>query len=214
MDTDNWTLYFGVVTLVIAMPGPAAVLCINSGLRQGGPRSMATIFGGTLSSLVLMSLSALGLWQAASAVPQIFDIARAVGIGYLVLLGLRTWREGRHAAVLLAPGGAPAGRRPLAALCRDGFLIGISNPKDLLFFGALLPQFVDPDAARLPQFAVMFLTWAVVDSVVMSGYVLLGRSLLGWLASPRRMRHFQRASGALLVAAAATLAMVRIGATA
>ena len=209
MDLHQWTLYVGVVALVIVMPGPAALLCLNHGLRHGSSRSLATVFGGTLSALVLMSVSALGLWRVLAASPLLFELARAAGVGYLMLLGVNTWREGRHATALAVAVGAPR-QRSLASLCRDGFLIGISNPKDLLFFGALLPQFVDPAAPRLPQFAALFLTWALVDGVVMSGYAALGTRLLAWLVQPSRLQTFQRASGALLVAAGAGLAAARV----
>lgn len=203
MDLHTWTLYVGVAALVIVLPGPAALLCVQHGVLHGSRRALATVFGGTLSALALMGLSALGLWQLLAAAPLAFEIVRACGVAYLLLLGVNTWRAGRPAA----PGtrAAAARHRSLGVLCRDGFLVGIGNPKDLLFFGALLPQFLDPQAPRGPQLAVLFLTWALIDGAVMSGYAAVGQRLLGWLERPARMRSFHRASGALMVAAGAAL---------
>lgn len=210
MDLQTWTLYAGVALMVIVLPGPAALLCVNHGLRHGSRRTLATVLGGTLSAAVLMGLSALGLWQLLVSAPLAFEIARACGAAYLMLLGVSTWRA--MAQALPEPAAAQSGRSPaktLPALCRDGFLLGISNPKDLLFFGALLPQFLDPDAARAPQLACMFVTWALIDGLAMSGYAALGQRLLHWLADPRRLQLFQRASGAVLVSVGLALGLAR-----
>jgi len=203
MDLQTWVMYAGVAALVILLPGPAAVLCINHGLEHGHRRALATVLGGTLSAALLMGLSALGLWQLLAAAPLAFDIVRSCGALFLLWLGISNWR----AAVGALPDvtNAPSGRKSLAALCRDGFLLGISNPKDLLFFGALLPQFLNPAATRAPQLACMFITWALIDGLAMSAYAALGQRLLGWLACVRRRQWFQRVSGGVLMCAGLAL---------
>jgi threonine/homoserine/homoserine lactone efflux protein len=212
MNLTDWLLFLGVASVAIVLPGPAALLCINHGVRHGCRRTLATVFGGTLSALVLMCLSALGLWRLLDAAPLGYELVRACGVAWLVLLGVNTWRSAHLAVPSGQPGCSAVGRRSLAALCRDGFLLGIGNPKDLLFFGALLPQFIDPQAPRLPQLATLFFTWALVDGVAMGAYAALGERLLRWLGSPARLRFFHRTSGALLMAAAVLLGVARSGA--
>jgi homoserine/homoserine lactone efflux protein len=209
MDLNSWMLYVGVVAVVIVLPGPAALLCVQHGLVHGRQRALATVLGGTLSAGVLMSVSALGLCQLLLASPLAFEVARSAGVACLVLLGLSAWHAAHDARPPTSTEALPATRRTLAALCGKGFLVGISNPKDLLFFGALLPQFLDAEAPRLPQFIVLFGTWAVIDALTMGGYAALGEQLQGWLACPIRMLQFQRASAALLIVAGALLAVSR-----
>lgn len=206
MDGQTWLAFSAVAALVIVLPGPAALLCVNHGLQHGRRRALATVAGGTGSAAVLMGVSALGLWQVLTAAPLAFDVARGCGAAWLLWLGIGTWRS--------PAGGLPAAvaatrPRSLAGLCRDGFLLGISNPKDLLFFGALLPQFVDPAAARAPQLACMFVTWALIDGLAMGGYAALGQRLLGWLGGGHRRRWFQRACGAALMVSALVLGVSR-----
>jgi homoserine/homoserine lactone efflux protein len=203
MEGNVWLAFAGVAVVVIVVPGPAALLCVNHGMQHGWRRAFATVLGGTLSAAVLMGLSALGVWQLATAAPRLFEVARGCGAAWLLWLGVGTWRSTDTCAP--RTGCANARSRSLARLCGDGFLLGIANPKDLLFFGALLPQFLDAAAPRAPQFACMFVTWAVVDGVAMAGYAALGGRLLGWTGQPRHRRRLQRASGAVLMAAGLTL---------
>ncbi|MFT3665227.1 LysE family translocator [Piscinibacter sp.] len=209
MSLDTWLIYCGVIAFVIATPGPAALTCVNHGVQHGARRTLATVLGGTVSSFVLMSVSAFGLWEVLTASERAFDLLRLLGVAYLIWLGVHTWR-GRHAAVP-----APvAARRPVVVptrhsplpLFRTGFLVGISNPKDLLFFGALFPQFLDPSQPRAAQTAVLFITWMVVDGTVMSTYAAVGQRLMVPLSHPVRARHFQRLSGAALMLAGGLLA--------
>lgn len=172
MSLQAWLTYCVAITLVIASPGPAALLCLHHGARHGPVRTFATVLGGSLSSLVLMTLSAFGLAEVFAASPLAFDVVRALGLAYLLwLMATMTWRL-RPSALRRA---APA--RPLHRLFRDGFLVGIGNPKDLLFFGALFPQFLDPQRPIGPQLGLLFVTWVVVDAAAMSAYAALGRGL-------------------------------------
>ena len=204
MDGQTWLAFSAVAALVIVLPGPAALLCVSHGLQHGRRRALATVLGGTFSAALLMGVAALGLWQLLVAAPLAFDIARGCGAAWLLWLGVGTWCSPVGARPFAA---AAAKGKSLGTLCRDGFLLGIGNPKDLLFFGALLPQFVDPAAARAPQLACMFVTWALIDGVAMSSYAALGQRLLGWLADAQRRRWFQRASGAALMVSGLAMAV-------
>ena len=151
MSLHTWWLFVMMTFVVSATPGPNMLLVMSTGARQG-LRGAVTSMAGCMTSLMLMlSLSAAGLGALLQAFPAVFDALRLAGAAYLAYLGVRA---------LLAPasdirvgGGAAAasGRRLFA----QGFLVGLSNPKALLFFGALFPQFLNPAAPQLPQFLLL-----------------------------------------------------------
>lgn len=206
MDGLTWITYVGVIIALIIFPGPVALLCTSHGLRFGRRRASATVVGGTLASLALMVLSALGLGAILAASETAFHVLKLVGGAYLVILGLQAWRRAGDASPLDAsistpqPTGTSTGR-----LFRQGFLVGVSNPKDLLFFAALFPNFIDVGEPRLAQFAILAATWAVIDLALMSLYAAMGSGLGRWFRHPRRARRFHRATGGLFMATGGSL---------
>jgi homoserine/homoserine lactone efflux protein len=208
MDMKLWLAFAGAATVFIVLPGPAALLCVNHGARHGARRALATVFGGTLSALALMSASALGVSSLVAASQAGFEFVRVAGAAGLVMIGLAGWHASGRRPVAAVPVHRETAHGSLFTLCRDGFLVGISNPKDLLFFGALLPQFVDPLAPSAPQFAGLFVIWAVIDGVAMGSYAAVGQRLARWLSCPARVMLFQRASSALLISMGAYLGLI------
>jgi threonine/homoserine/homoserine lactone efflux protein len=93
----------------------------------------------------------------------------------------------------------------LPRLFRQGFLVGISNPKDLLFFAALFPNFIDVAAPQLAQFTILAATWAAIDLSLMWLYAAMGSGIGRWFGHPRRARRFHRATGGLFMAAGGSL---------
>jgi len=208
VELTVWLAYVSVITALITFPGPFALLCMDHGLRHGRRRSFATVAGGAAASLVLMALSSLGLGAALAASETGFLVLKIVGALYLIYLGIQAWRAPSQPVVFDAVGedGQMRARATRWQLCRKGFGIGISNPKDLLFFGALFPNFIDMAQPQLPQFVALALTWLVVDLLTMSTYAHAGSSISRWFDSHRRVRLFNRTTGSLFVVAGAGLA--------
>ena len=92
-------------------------------------------------------------------------------------------------------------------LFRKGFLVGISNPKDLLFFAALFPNFINTSEPHMLQFTVLALTWACFDFSIMFIYACTGRRLSGLFAHPTRMKLLNRATGGIFMLAGSALAI-------
>jgi threonine/homoserine/homoserine lactone efflux protein len=212
MSLQHWLLYVSVVLAVIVTPGPSAALCLTHGARHGVWRATATVLGGMVASLTLMTLSALGLGAAITASTTLFLIIKFAGAAYLIWLGIAMWRApvdpapGTSAAP--TPTAAPgAAHGAWARLWRQGFLVGIGNPKDLLFFGALFPQFLDPAKPMAPQFALLATTWLAVDGVAMTGYAALGTRIGPALRRSGAGRLFNRLTGGAFIAAGGALAV-------
>lgn len=199
--------YVGVITALISFPGPVALLCTTHGLRFGRQRALATVLGGTLASLVMMLLSALGLGAILATSETAFLVLKLVGGAYLIFLGVQAWRAQPQSPARGPQGPAAQCRHhaPVTRLFRHGFTVGISNPKDLLFFAALFPNFITVGEPQAMQFVVLALTWLVIDITLMSIYAAMGSGVGRWFDRPGRVRAFNRATGGLFMAAGGTL---------
>ncbi|GAB7258756.1 LysE family translocator [Dickeya ananatis] len=203
MTLHLWLVYLGVITVLIAVPGPSALLSMTHGLRYGQRRALATILGGATGSLLLMTASALGLGAVLAASATAFLVLKVVGALYLIWLGISAWRTQENT---LTPSSEVEESAPGAlGLYRRGFMVGVSNPKDILFFAALFPNFVDTGAPQAMQFALLALTWAVLDCSIMFTYACMGSRVSTLFAHPRRLRLFNRATGTLFIFAGSAL---------
>lgn len=204
MDTLTWLTYVGVIFALIIFPGPVALLCTSHGLRFGRRQATTTVLGGTLASLVLMLISSLGLGAVLATSETAFYALKMVGGAYLIYLGVSAWRD-TSSPPMASPGVAAGPRVSATTRFRRGFTVGISNPKDLLFFAALFPNFIDVGQPQLAQFIILALTWLVIDFTLMSSYAGLGAGISRWFQNPRRYQRFNRATGGLFMAAGGTL---------
>ncbi|MBZ5488089.1 LysE family transporter [Halomonas aquamarina] len=204
MDALTWLTYVGVIFALIIFPGPVALLCTSHGLKFGRKQATATVLGGVAASLVLMMISSLGLGAVLATSETAFAILKLVGGAYLIYLGISAWRDTTSLEVA-SPSAEQAPPMPANKRFQRGFTVGISNPKDLLFFAALFPNFIDVSQPQLMQFMILALTWLLIDFTLMSTYAGLGASISRWFQSPRRYKRFNRATGGLFMAAGGTL---------
>ncbi|RNM06534.1 LysE family translocator [Dickeya undicola] len=203
MTLHLWLVYLGVIAVLIAVPGPSALLSMAHGLRYGQRRALATILGGATGSLVLMTASALGLGAILAASATAFLVLKVVGAFYLIWLGISAWRAREDS---LTPSAEADETAPgVLGLYRHGFMVGVSNPKDILFFAALFPNFIDTSAPQAMQFALLALTWVVLDFSIMFTYACMGHRVSALFAHPRRLRLFNRATGTLFIFAGSAL---------
>jgi threonine/homoserine/homoserine lactone efflux protein len=206
MSLHNWWLFVAAIVLLCGTPGPNMLHILSRSVDFGVGRSVAAM-AGCLSALVaVLAASAAGLTTMLLAVPGAFDVLRYLGVAYLLYLGVAAWRSG---ATAVDGGEAPpprvAAQLSSVQLFRGGFLISVSNPKLILFAAAFLPQFVTANAPQGPQFAILVVTFAGVESLWYGVYALGGRSLSRHLARARTRRIFDRVTGGIFVAFALLL---------
>jgi len=199
VSLHTWLLYLVASIGLSLTPGPNSLLVLTHGALHGHRKTLYTVAGGALGFALLIALSMLGIGALLQASASAIVVLKWAGGAYLVWLGVQVWRA-PPIRLMAAPDAAPARGGELA---RQGFLAAVSNPKALLFYGAFLPQFIDPARDLLVQFAVMAGTFAVVECVV---EVLLAR--LATRVRPlleRFGRRFNRACGAMFAAMGAAL---------
>jgi homoserine/homoserine lactone efflux protein len=210
---SDWHLWLGFLGASIAIafsPGAGAIQSMASGLSHGLLRSYWSIVGQELGLLLQLTLVALGVGAVVAKSILAFTIIKVVGVFYLLYLAVRQWRTAT--ADLTEKITGPPTKTGIPLLAR-GFLVDATNPKSLVFYLAVLPQFVSP-AAPLPlQYAVIGLTFITVDIVVMSVYAGLATRLLTMLGR-RQQRLLNRFFSGLFATAAVVLALVRRAATA
>lgn len=198
MALHLWLGFF-LTTLVVALsPGPGAVLSMSVGIRLGYRHALKAILGLQTALLLQLTLVGLGLGAVLAASELAFLVIKLAGAAYLVWLGIQRWRE----PLAIDEAGAEVNR----GFYRQGILVNLGNPKAIVFIAALVPQFIDPQAPQLPQFAVIALTMCSLDTAVMSCYALLASRFRGVLVSPRRGLLANRVFGSIFVAAGALLA--------
>ena len=200
MSLETWLVFLGAVALIASTPGPNVLYVTTRSLRFGLGAAGIAMAGCLLALVLMLSASAAGLSALLLAVPAGFDVLRFCGAAYLVYLGVQTWRapvgaDDEDAGALAA---AARQSRP-GTVFRGGFLVGISNPKLLVFAAAFFPQFIAPQAPVLPQFAVLVATFIGVELVAYLAYALAARRLAERLREPRWRRLFNRVSGAVFV---------------
>lgn len=206
MTLHLWLAYTGIIAVLIAVPGPSALVSMTHGLRYGRRRALATVVGGVLAAMTLMTASALGLGAVLAASTTAFTLLKVVGAAYLIWLGISAWRDkGQPETVVVS--GESAEIPGSLKLLRKGYMVGISNPKDLLFFAALFPNFIDASQPHAIQFTTLAVTWAAIDFSLMFAYACAGRRLAGLFASRKRLRILNRAIGSLFVFAGSALAI-------
>jgi len=215
MALHTWWLFACTVFLLCATPGPNMLHSLTRSVHFGVRRSVAAM-GGCLTALFLaLVVSAAGVGAVMQAWPWLFSVIRYAGAAYLIWLGIKAWRSAARSAAREgddAEGDVEVVTGPVlsvGALYRGGFLIGISNPKLLLFAVAFFPQFIDPHAPWMVQFGLLVGTFLGCEAFWLLMYGMGGQRLSRWLDRPGMRRAFDRVTGAIFVGFGAVLLRFR-----
>ncbi|WP_138936165.1 LysE family translocator [Roseovarius arcticus] len=179
MSWEAWIIFALFWAVFVTTPGPNAVNCITTGMNLGFRRALPGVAAILTQAALFLALSALGITALIAASPQVFEVAKLIGAGVLIWLGIRTWRQAsRPVSAGAVSGGSVYGR---------AFLIATINPKSVAGYLAAFSQFVQPDVPLGQQMWVIVPTALTLTALSYSGYtalgVGLGRSALGAVAS-------------------------------
>lgn len=179
-------LGFGLAAFVlIVIPGPSVVFVVGRAVSYGHRVALASVIGNTAGLFLVMTLVALGLGALVAESVALFTVIKLLGAAYLIWLGVQALRHRREMRV--ETGAARAPMRWWRAV-RQGFVVGVSNPKGFLLFGAMLPPFVDPDRSAVPVQMFLLGALAVTIGLLCDGvWALAAGGARDWFAgSPRR----------------------------
>lgn len=202
LDAVNWDTYWLYVLAEVALslsPGPAVMLVIACGLAYGARRSLHAALGILAANAVYFALSATALGAVIVASKTFFVVVKWLGAAYLVYVGVAALC-GRPSPLAVGPRtGSPRSAR---ALFLTGLTLQLANPKTLIFFVAILPQFVDPRLAIGPQMAWLAAGSIVPEFVILAGYGYLASRAARLAGDARYARLTERATGVLVLGVA------------
>jgi len=187
LSTDRLLAFAVMSFLLIVIPGPSVLFVVGRALAQGRRAALTTVAGNTLGAYVLVVAVALGIGSAVERSAVVFTTLKLIGAAYLVYLGVKAVRQrgSLRAAFAGADGPARGGLRTLW----EGFTVGVTNPKTIVFFAAVLPQFVDRGQGHVAaQMLVLGLVFNVIAVASDSMWGLVAATARSWFArSPRRL---------------------------
>ena len=187
--------------ILIVIPGPSVLFTVGRALAYGRRTALLTVCGNVAGNYLVAACVALGLGSLVQRSAQVFLAVKLAGALYLIWLGVQAIR---HRASLAEAFSAQVPARGDARSVREGFLVGVTNPKAFILFGAVLPQFVDRAAGHVPvQMLLLALVSVAIGLVSDSTWALAAGSLRAWFTrSPRRFA---------MVGGAGGLAMIGVG---
>lgn len=204
MDLSTWLLFVVTEAVLCFTPGPAVIYVMSQGLSQGFRASFSANLGVVTGNTIYFTASALGLGALILTSQHLFLLVKWIGVAYLVWLGLR---------MIVAGGGALQRMRiekgSMARAYKGGAVIQLANPKNLVFFMAILPPFIDPNGNVALQVLILGLTSQALEVVALVFYGAVASRAGGWLRQSPLAVWAERVAGTFLIGIGASLAFVR-----
>ena len=189
-------------TILMLIPGPNVALIVANSVAYGTRYGLLTVLGTSSAMVLQLALTAIGMTALLSWLSQMFEYLRWLGVAYLLFLGIRQWLAAPVDLTRTKPQ-----MKSLRSIYGRGFLISLTNPKTLLFYGAFFPQFIAADLPPGPQIALLAGSFMAIAILVDGGWALLSGRARGLLGSRGRLRN--RLTGGLLIGAGLGLALAR-----
>ena len=205
MELSVWITYFIATIILCVSPGPGVFSSISAGLHHGFRLGLWNGVGMQAASFIVVMVVAFGLGAVLLASETLFTAVKWAGVVYLIYLGIVTWRAPARGFVEDRDDHETTAR----GVFMRGFWVNITNPKGIIFFAAVLPQFIDVARPQAPQYAIFAATTFAVDLVVMMIYTALAARVLRVMRDPAKLRWVNRTLGGAFIAAGVALASFR-----
>lgn len=206
MGMDIWLLYISTVLVLMSTPGPSQLLMLSNSMSSGLKRSLSTAAGDLSANFCQMVVASVGLVSIIQQSSNVFIVVKWAGVAYLSYLGLKLILSKSAHSV-----GAAKPLRSRRSLFWQGFITSAANPKAVIFFAALFPQFIHPSEPLLHQFAILSATYLIMDAIFLLAYGKSAEWISTKLASSAR-QYLGKISGSLMIGAAVLLGLKDIDA--
>jgi len=203
MSIQLWIYYALAVLVLTASPGPSSLLCMTKGVTVGWRLAAITALGSLTAITCIMTLSFTGLGVVIASSERVFSLVKWAGAAYLIYLGVMCLMSKQDSYTKAKEDSQTASRSHYLS----GFIVGASNPKAIVFFTALFPQFIATDAPLVPQYLVFASTFLVMELSWLLFYAYLGARSSNWLLAKGRAKVFNRLTGGVFIGAGALLSL-------
>lgn len=200
MTWQTWLTYLAAVLLLMSTPGPSQLLMMSNSMANGFRRSLATAAGDLSANILQMLAAGIGLGAVVVASETAFSFIKWLGVAYLVWMGVEKWRTAGRGKL------GNATTASVRSLYLQGFVTSAANPKAVVFFAALFPQFISSHSPFWPQYGILSVTYVSLDALFLTVY----GSSAGWIAerlSAAAKANLDRVSGGFLITAAVLLGL-------
>jgi len=204
MTIELYLAFVAATAVLIAIPGPNVAVIVATSIAHERRFGLVTVAGTSAAMIPQLGFTVIGMTGALTLLSHVFEWVRWIGIAYLIYLGFQAWRAPAFDLTKVAPAS-----RSARQIFFRGFLISLTNPKTLLFYGAFFPQFVNPQADLAGQLALLSVTFLAIATLLDSCWALVGSRLRGLLTLRGRLGN--RLTGGFYFAAAIGLAGARRG---
>jgi len=198
MNLDVLLLYSVVSFFYIISPGPAVFLAISNAISTDMRIVAISSFGNIAGLFLLSAISILGLGALLLASSTLFLVVKVIGSSYLIYLGIKQFRIAKRTKSLVVKKGKSNGKKK-SDYFYEGFFLAATNPKPILFFTAIFPQFLDVETAIMPQFFIMTTIFMTLSFISLFSYGYISKSAKKLFSNQNGMSWFHRISGGLFV---------------
>jgi threonine/homoserine/homoserine lactone efflux protein len=208
LPTHHLAAFLLTVYVLILIPGPSVLFVISRGVALGRRAALATVVGNASGFALQLVLVAIGVGSLVARSDAVFTALKLLGAAYLVFLGIRNIRDRKQLAALFAPATA-AEPKPLRRIVREGFFVGATNPKGVIIFTAVLPQFIDRSSGHVTLQLLTLGAICIAIALLSDGtWAMVSGTARSWLGrSSRRLELMTGAGGATLIALGFGLAL-------
>ncbi|MBD1559995.1 LysE family translocator [Vibrio sp. S9_S30] len=190
----DYILFLLICLFATFSPGPAVFLAIKNSASYGFSNTIFGILGNVVAMLAMATLSIVGLGAVLVASEAIYQALKLFGGFYLIYIGVKTWRSNNTLGESKCINNI---RR--SKLFYEAFFVGITNPKAIIFYTALFPQFITVENSVIPQFITLALTFATMSFIALSTYAVVTNKVRVWLMKEKISKLFNRITGGAFV---------------
>lgn len=199
MSIEVWIYYVIAILILTASPGPSVFLCITKSVSEGFSASIHTALGSLTAIVGILTLSFMGLGVIISSSELAFNCIKWIGVAYLMYLGIKALKSKESSFIVETH--SKKEKSTFFSNFLSGFIVGASNPKAIVFFTALFPQFINPVESLMLQYLIFVSTFAALEFMWLLTYAYLGLRSRSWLSFNGRAKLFNKLTGGIFIGA-------------